>query len=180
MLFFTADTHFGHRNILKHCATTRGHFSSIQEHNEWLIKSWNETVSKSDVVYHLGDFGFGSKEYLDAIIRQLNGVKVLIRGNHDKSIRGELIKRFSTITDYHTISVKDQEMNCTQKIVLCHFPFETWDHQHHGAWHLHGHSHGNLKTSIMGRLDVGVDSHDFKPLSYQDVKTILTQRFLAQ
>jgi calcineurin-like phosphoesterase family protein len=48
-----------------------------------LIKNWNETVSNNDTVLVLGDVGFGSKEYIASLIKQLNGKKILIMGNHD-------------------------------------------------------------------------------------------------
>ena len=78
--FVISDTHFGHENIIKYCNRP---FPSIEEMDKALIKNWNETISNSDTVIHLGDVGFGSKEYIKDIISQLNGKKILIKGNHD-------------------------------------------------------------------------------------------------
>ena len=75
-----ADTHFGHTNIIKYCNRP---FSCTEDMDEALIKNWNETVSNNDVVLHLGDFGVGNKEYVENIIKKLNGKKILIKGNHD-------------------------------------------------------------------------------------------------
>ena len=38
MIYFTADTHFDHANILKLCARP---FHDIDEMNETMIASWN-------------------------------------------------------------------------------------------------------------------------------------------
>lgn len=78
--FIIADTHFGHVNIIKYCNRP---FYSVEEMDETLIKNWNETVSNSDTVIHLGDVGLGSKEYIKSTISRLNGRKILVKGNHD-------------------------------------------------------------------------------------------------
>lgn len=78
--FITSDTHFNHANIIKYCNRP---FSSVEEMNEALIKNWNEVVSNDDTVLHLGDVALGNKEMAEAIIKRLNGKKILIMGNHD-------------------------------------------------------------------------------------------------
>ena len=75
-----SDTHFNHANIIKYCSRP---FESIEQMNEELIKRWNNTVAKDDIVYHLGDFAFGSKEQLKEILGRLNGRVRLVMGNHD-------------------------------------------------------------------------------------------------
>jgi calcineurin-like phosphoesterase family protein len=81
MKFFAiADLHFGHTNIIKYCDRP---FEDTDEMDRVLIKNWNETVSNNDTVLVLGDVGFGSKEYIASLIKQLNGKKILIMGNHD-------------------------------------------------------------------------------------------------
>ena len=53
-----------------------------------------------------------------------------------------------------------------QHIVLCHYAMLVWNKSHHGSWMLHGHSHGTLKYPFAAKiLDVGVDSHNFYPIS---------------
>jgi calcineurin-like phosphoesterase family protein len=56
----------------------------MYEMNETIINNWNQIVKKEDIIYHLGDFGFGSKEELQEIFDRLNGQKYLIMGNHDR------------------------------------------------------------------------------------------------
>jgi calcineurin-like phosphoesterase family protein len=55
-------------------------------------------------------------------------------------------------------------------ISLCHYPIGEWDRKHHGAWHLHGHSHGRYVHQDDGLiLDVGVDTQGFAPVSLDGV-----------
>ena len=78
--FFTADTHFGHRNIVTSCSRP---FRDVDEMNDRLVERWNVTVRPTDTVYHLGDFGFGGIDDLHRIFKRLHGNKHLIAGNHD-------------------------------------------------------------------------------------------------
>ena len=102
MIYFTADTHFNHINIIKFCDRP---YELIDEMNEALIENWNSVVGKDDEIYHLGDFGWGDNvDNLD-ILRRLNGTKYLVKGNHDwkllkdKAIRSE----FEWIKDYNEL-----------------------------------------------------------------------------
>jgi len=79
MYFFTADTHFNHKNIIEYCKRP---FKDIDEMNNELIKRWNETVSEEDTVFHLGDFSF--RGYW-TFRNKLNGKIILLRGNHDNN-----------------------------------------------------------------------------------------------
>ena len=79
-VFITSDTHFGHKNIIKYCNRP---FEDTEAMDKALIKNWNEMVSNNDLVIHLGDVALCSKERFRQILSQLNGRKMLIRGNHD-------------------------------------------------------------------------------------------------
>lgn len=79
--FLISDTHFGHENIIKY---ENRPFRDAEHMTDEIIKRWNNKVSKTDVVYHLGDFSLGlSKIDTFDIIQKLNGKIVLILGNHD-------------------------------------------------------------------------------------------------
>lgn len=80
MNYFIADTHFNHENIIKYCNRP---FKDSKEMNEYIVNKWNSIVRKDDIVYHLGDVGFGSTDELKELVGRLNGTKILIRGNHD-------------------------------------------------------------------------------------------------
>lgn len=76
MIYFISDTHFYHKSIIPYCHRP---FPSVDEMNEKLIQNWNNTVSKDDKVYFLGDFCFGSANETRDILNRLNGFKVIIR-----------------------------------------------------------------------------------------------------
>jgi calcineurin-like phosphoesterase family protein len=178
-IFVTSDTHFGHENIIKYCKRP---FDNTFQMDKHLIEQWNKKISPTDTVYHLGDFGLGkSTKHFIEILDQLNGTKHLIKGNHDRrSLKDKVFHdRFASVQDYLEITVEDEEMDLDQKIILCHYPFETWNQSHHGSWHLHGHCHGNLPSrDEIARLDVGVDSHNYMPLSYEEVKELMTRKVI--
>ena len=174
MIFFTADTHFGHKNILRYCKRP---FDSTHDHDQTLIKNWNSVVDSKDTVYHLGDFGLAKRGYLIQILKQLNGHIRFIRGNHDKEMKGSALFFVEELKGLYELSITDEEMDVKQKIIMCHFPLEVWNKKHWGSWHLHGHCHGGIPSPpTMARLDVGVDTNSFAPISYEDVKFIMTRK----
>lgn len=69
MRYFIADTHFNHENIIKYCNRP---FEDSKEMNEYIINKWNSVVTENDVVYHLGDVGFGSTEELEQLDERFN------------------------------------------------------------------------------------------------------------
>ena len=61
-VFFTADTHFGHANIISFCGRP---FKSIEDMNEGLIAAWNDVVPTNGIVFHLDDLAFTQAVYTD-------------------------------------------------------------------------------------------------------------------
>lgn len=173
-IYFTSDHHFGHANIIKFCNRP---FKDVEEMNEVLIERWNEKIGKNDNVYHLGDFGFGYKENIANIIDRLNGKIHLIVGNHEKPAL-QCKDKFVWVKEYHELKVKDPECdNGTRRIILFHYAMRVWRSDFRGTWHLYGHSHGTLpdKENKLA-FDIGVDCHDFYPLSYHEVKEIMKKK----
>lgn len=79
-LWFTADLHFGHENILKY---TRRPFRDVDAMNDELVCRWNETVAPEDIVIVLGDFAMGKRADTVPIGKLLKGYKYIVPGNHD-------------------------------------------------------------------------------------------------
>lgn len=173
-IFFTADLHLGHTNVIKYCNRP---FQTAEEMNAKLIGNWNDTVSDRDEVYVVGDFAFMGTKQTEEILKRLKGRKYLLRGNHDKGLNETMaLKYFKWIKDYYLLKVQEKD-NQVQKIVLFHYALRTWDSAHYGAWNLYGHSHGNLKDDPETlSLDVGVDCHNYRPISYEEIKIIMSQK----
>ena len=97
-IFFTADLHLGHSNIIKYCNRP---FQTVEEMNEKLIQNWNDTVSDKDDIYVVGDFAFMGTKQTEEFLKQLKGRKYLLRGNHDKSLNETMaLKYFKWIKDF--------------------------------------------------------------------------------
>lgn len=173
-IFFTSDHHFGHRNIIKF---SNRPFASVEEMDAALIKRWNDKVGPDDEVYHLGDVGLTSNTNLATILEQLNGKIYLIKGNHESAAM-HCSNRFEWIKEYFELTVKDAEAHKGEQfIVLFHYAIKEWNASHHGTWHLYGHHHGSLADDPSSRsFDIGVDCHDFYPLSYEEVKSIIQKK----
>jgi calcineurin-like phosphoesterase family protein len=163
--FFTSDLHFWHNNVIGFCNRP---FDSVEHMNKVLIENWNMVVGKEDHIWVLGDFSFGTYQQTEEILSQLNGIKHLIVGNHDRKGRAEKLfnrdweKWFVEKHDYfrfkHTLG----------KFVLCHFPLASWER---GYINLHGHIHSvpdTYKPKWM-QWDVGVDLNNYTPILLEDV-----------
>jgi calcineurin-like phosphoesterase family protein len=175
--FFTADSHFGHANILKYCNRP---FATAADMNEKMIQNWCSVVKPADTVYILGDFGFSDADQIGRILDRLPGQKFLIYGNHDKTIKknAHLREKFVKCCDYHEMTVQDGSEK--QNIVLCHYAMLVWNRSHHGSWMLHGHSHGSLKYPYDGKiLDVGVDTNNYTPFSYDDIRRAMNKKGIS-
>jgi len=152
-IFFTSDTHFGHRLMLNAERVRARPWASLEEMNEGLIENWNSTVSERDTVYHLGDFSFLKSGPTLDVLRRLNGKIHLIRGNHDKSLNQYILAHFASVSDLKEVRVGEYRIICS------HYALMTWDKMYRGSWMLHGHSHGSLPCDLTKRrLDVGVDT----------------------
>jgi calcineurin-like phosphoesterase family protein len=154
MKIFTSDLHMQHNRIVEF--TNRGKETTQENHTEWLIDVWNKNVTPADVCYHLGDYSFAKKyEDIAKFTESLNGVKIFIKGNHDRREHLDQLVKDQLIAawyDYKEIKLGDTP------VVLFHYPIASWHRQGYGAYHLHGHCHGNFKDYRGKMLDVGIDS----------------------
>lgn len=173
IIWFTADTHFCHDNIVQF---SHRPFRDAADMNDELIRRWNETVPEDGIVFHLGDFCQGNSSDWNNIMSRLHGKIYLILGNHDvKNMRPGYAQRFEQVAEQMTISVGGQI------IILNHNPFLCYGGSYRDVWQLFGHVHsGPLSTTGLDlprlkmlfplQYDVGVDNNDFRPISFYDVK----------
>jgi len=156
MIYFTSDHHFEHRNIISYCK--RG-YESAHEMNEDLIRIWNETITRRDEVYYLGDFGLGSKEVLKSILKRLNFKRItLVKGNHDKCNKAMLEIGFTEVHKYMDLKLEGKTL------FLSHVPMVSCYHDICICGHVHD------KFQINGNIfNVGVDANGLIPVSKEDL-----------
>ena len=82
-IFVISDNHFNHWNINHHCNRK---FRSLREMNYTMAKRWNSSIRPQDLVICLGDLVFtkGKSDKIKETIKNLNGRKILVKGNHDR------------------------------------------------------------------------------------------------
>lgn len=204
-VWFTADTHFGHRRIPFYarrlfCLDERERLhidnlplgsssrwtpsqASVSRMDEHLIGRINEFVGKDDILWHLGDFCWGrgpnpaetARKYRERI--QCKNVN-LVLGNHDPD---EIAPIFRECHRYNEIKLGSRQ------IILSHYAQCFWNRSHYGSWMLYGHAHGTaeawLDENMPGRfsMDVGVDNvgrllGDYRPISYDEVAALFSSR----
>lgn len=175
MIWLTSDTHFNHKNVIKYCNRP---YQTVEDMNERLINNWNERVGIDDTVFHLGDFGFGNASKLADIRIRLNGRIFFVLGNHDLSI--------SKSQWQHTVGMTGVYGSYElEEFLLYHYPKESPEGDktkgklqrppiEFEGWCLtgHVHEHWRIKNKC---LNVGVDVHDYRPLSLDECRKIIKQ-----
>ena len=185
-IFFTSDSHFGHSNIIKYCNRP---FSSIEEHDEELIKRWNEKIGKYDIVFHLGDFAFASEGRIKNILERLNGIKYLIFGNHDwRTMTKNICERyFEDVSQQMVIKIDGRT------VYLNHFPYlcfagswkgldasyQIFGHVHSGPRPSEGLDHDRLRHLFPNQFDCGVDHNNFYPYSWEEINEEITEQMMS-
>ncbi len=173
MKFYTSDLHLEHTNCIRF---DNRPFRNTDEMNAEIVKRWNTVVSKNDDVYVLGDIIWNNADV--KYIRQLNGHKYLIRGNHDR-LNNEIEKLFVWVKDY--AEIKDNG----EHLVLCHYPIAHWRNADYGTIHLYGHIHAGRDTrpfeeytrlmkergSPYECYNVGCMLHDYTPKTLEQLRS---------
>ena len=169
MIFFTADLHLGHANIIKHCDRP---FSSVEEMDKHLISAWNSRVRPNDSVYILGDLIFRSAAGPDSYLSKLRGKKHLILGNHDASWvkKTDMSAHFATVERYAEISDGQHRMT------LCHYPLMSWNRMSKGSYMIHGHIHNSrdafyfpLIRQMPNLLNASVEVNGYRPVKMNEL-----------
>lgn len=182
--FLVSDTHFSHLGVcqfLREDGTKLRPFTTPEEMDEELVKRWNETVSKNDKVYHLGDVSIGKKGL--KVLERLNGDKVLIRGNHDTKKLSAYTKYFRDVRGCHVLD----------KMILTHVPVHPESKGRFLA-NVHGHTHARRvmkeeePITEYGVLiepkrfvdpfyfSVCVEHTDYRPIAWEEVKRRIAEQ----
>ena len=174
--------HFGHEVI---CTFANRPFDCGKKIDNVMIENWNNTVPADGLTFVLGDIGKLNKVQIVETMNKLNGRKILLRGNHDAIYKESvLLSVFEEVYDLLYIRIRDDKTSKYQYIVLSHYPMFDWQSSFRGAWQLFGHLHTRglvefdyLKTKLFPtQYDVGVDNNNFTPVSFYDVKRIISEQ----
>jgi len=180
-MYFTADLHYGHDNIVKHCRRPalspeerrrldagedfRVSAGTRQAHHDWLVDGVNSAVGRNDVLWVLGDCVArrDAEEFRSRVrCKDLR----LVRGNHDAPHTESI---FTQVHDLFNLFWGGKWL------VLCHYPMKSWYKSHRGSYQLHGHCHGNLPPHDDLQMDVGVDVLG-RPVSVDEVLSAMRER----
>lgn len=185
-IFFWSDMHLGQecRSWDEPLYVKRG-FSSIQDHDSSLVRRWNEKISHKSTVFNLGDmlFGHDGERRIRNYFEILNfNTMYLLFGNHTAGT-----KQVFDGLEGNTLHVNSEKkvVFCPNYIeaiingtmcVLSHYAVASFNGQGKGAFMIHGHSHGNLYGSELGKtlynariVDVGVEIYPIPP-SFREIK----------
>jgi calcineurin-like phosphoesterase family protein len=190
-VWFTADLHLGHANIIKYCQRpflspeerervrqdARGRWSlsaeTVRRHDDGLLEAINSRVGASDILWVLGDFCWGTLEEATGYRDRIHCRHVhLVWGNHDhQSIR----PLFEDAIEQGMFRAEGQD------VWLNHYPMRSWNRSFHGTWHLYGHVHGRLAAEDAANdwtltKDIGVDACDYRPWSMDDLRAYMAPR----
>jgi len=153
-VFFSADCHFDHANIIKYC---RRPFKNITLMNKKIVQNWNKAVKPDDLVYHVGDFAYKGQVNARFWEKQLNGQIVHIRGNHDKNNGVKtLIDKCMMFFGGKDVFVQHHPPTIVPFCDFC----------------ICGHVHDKWKYKMMDNvvvINVGVDVWNFTPVKMENI-----------
>ncbi|KXZ59118.1 hypothetical protein Mlaev_02407 [Microbacterium laevaniformans] len=179
--YVTADTHFDHARISE---LAERPFTTVDDMNTELVRSWNEVVSPTDVVLHLGDVALGPIEESIGLTAQLNGCRYLVPGNHDRvspaTQSRKAIERFAPLYEAAGWTILPEVIEGTRRgyrILASHYPYKGDSQEsdrhttHRPRWDdgiplLHGHTHARDHGPIGHQFHVGVDAHGYAPIPF--------------
>ena len=173
--YFTSDTHFGDPYILRQRGSR---FASLDAHDDTLVANWNAVVAAGDEIWHLGDFASAAPPArCRDIFASLNGIKRLVRGNHDTN--RVLSLPWTEVSESARTTVEASD-GTEWRLYLSHYAHRAWPGLWRGVRHLYGHTHGSL-VDTRRSCDVGVDAWADTPVALtaliarQDAATLLPE-----
>lgn len=181
MLWFTADTHYYHSNIILY---ENRPFKDTNHMHDVVIKRHNEYVKEDDTVFVIGDFAFCSPTKIKEIASKLNGNLIFIEGNHDRN-NSNISRISSAVLDYGGMNIK-----------LLHDPSEITNYDvkiydlflvgHvHSQWYMdwvytadrvsipESHSSLPIKSYKKLMINVGVDVWNYYPINLKTIQKCL-------
>lgn len=162
MCYFIADNHFGHKNIIAHCNRP---FNSVDKMDQAMINNWNTVIDGDDIIIIAGDIFLCHTAKMFEVINQLNGYKILVRGNHDTQSRTKLIRRlgFDELYD-NPYYIKVPNIG---RLIVTHCPLPD-DELGPKEFNIHGHTH-NLRPNDDKHFCVSAEMIDYTPIHLNEI-----------
>lgn len=157
-IYFIADTHFGEENIRRY---ENRPYASKTEMTEALIQNWNELITKADEVYVLGDFGASGSE--TEILGRLNGIKYLVKGNHD--IYSNEYYRQAGFAEVYDCPILLEKF-----WILSHEPLYVNENMPYANLFGHVHNSPLFKDYSSQHFCVSVERTAYAPISFEQIK----------
>lgn len=171
-IFFASDHHFQHSKcydtfLREDGRFLRYQFANADEGDQAMIDRHNSVVRPEDRVYFVGDVCF-HKKHLHKV-GQMNGRKVLIKGNHDLLEMSDYLQYFDDVRGVHQF----------KGVVITHIPVHPASL---GRWgfNIHGHLHANKVRELDSKgnntgiedpryFNVSVECINYTPISLDEV-----------
>ena len=196
-VYFTSDFHINHNpKWLIPIWKMRG-YNSVTEMNDAIIKSINDVIRSTDILFFLGDFVLNcSESQFEEFLSRINCQNIyMIFGYHNScvwsSYQRELKKMFPTTEHFSALQgLGEVEVyplryrnlvfigNYAEVIVdghilvLSHYPIHSWNYMKKGSVHLYGHQHCENNPQGGRRMDVGWDG-DKRPYSIDEILNVV-------
>jgi calcineurin-like phosphoesterase family protein len=122
----------------------------------------NKLVHPDDTVYVLGDVCFRKAKHGLSSVKDFNGKKILVRGNHDRDTSDEefLVYFQQVIPEGEGLEIEYKNIN----FYLTHYPTTT----RQDIFNLVGHVHDSWKFQP-NMINVGVDVNHFRPVNADEI-----------
>ena len=166
-IWYSADAHFYHTNILKYCNRP---FKSVKHMNDEIVRRWNSVVEPDDTVFYLGDVGYWINDSITSKVKEiydtLNGNKILVSGNHDHKTNG-----IASPIQNMDIEINGWLIHCS------HVPNPIY------KMNFSGHVHEKYDVITPGGktiVNVGVDVWDFYPTNIEKINARLEEKGLRK
>jgi calcineurin-like phosphoesterase family protein len=157
--WLSADYHIGENRFE---LMGRTQFKTTDEHNNFILKNHNALVKPDDVVIIVGDAVYQkAPEYLP-FIKKFNGIKTLIRGNHDKVFTDKDLEPYfeNIIDEGDGLSTSIEGIDCW----LTHYPTTGKKDK----FTICGHIHSAWKYQL-NEFNVGIDVNSFMPVNLDKI-----------
>lgn len=170
--FILSDHHLGETRMeimQRPFANPEDMFQTILTNHNAVVKENSKVLFNGDIVSNAAK----DKKYWLKRVKELNGIKTLIRGNHDQSFAlEELLEVFDTVIpegDGIDFEVKDKDADRTIYCFATHYPTRSKTDK----FNIVGHIHSAWKYQ-KNMLNVSCDVHSFIPMKTSKIPFFLT------